>query len=205
MAHVLGSPERLVETVSKTLSSEAEKKLGEAKAAAEEIVRKAFEEALSSALRRVEEEARRLSDRLAALEAAKTVELRKKLSAVKARVVEDIIARAFLRARDSLGREGYARVLEGLVRAAVNALTGMGARKIVLVPVERDRAILESIAERLRGEGLEISVSSDSVEGLGGFVAESPEAGIRLDYRVETVYSTGFEEARAVALKALFG
>ncbi len=205
MGHVVGDPSRLLSAVRGEVERRASGRLEEASRAAEEIVRRGFEEALRAALRRVEEEARRLSERLAALEASKTVEMRKRLAALKAEVVDDVMREAFVRFRELLGEERYVELLTDLARRAARALGERGASRVVLVPVERDRGAAERVAERLRGEGYSVEVSGENVRGLGGFVVESPDAGVRLDYRFETVFSRAFEEARAAALKALFG
>ena len=199
-----GDVSKLVEAVKRSVDGRVRGRVEEARRAAEELVRRSFEEALDAALKRVEEEARRLRERLAALEAAKTVELRKAVSKAKASVVDEVVREAFLRFREMLGEDRYAEILERLGEQAANALDARRSQ-VLLVPVERDRSIVETVASRLRAKGYRVDVAGDSVEGLGGFLAYSPETGVRLDYRVEEVFTQAFEEARAAALKALFG
>jgi vacuolar-type H+-ATPase subunit E/Vma4 len=202
---ILGDLSKLLSAVKRGVEVKAQTRLDEAVKAAEEILKRSYEDALSSSTKRIEEEARRLSERLAALEAAKTVELRKKLTALKAKVADEVVREAFNRFRELLGEDRYSEVILRLAREAIRSLRERGATRYVLVPVERDRRVVAEIAEKLRNEGVSVEVGDESVEGLGGFIATSPETGIRLDYRFETVFSQAIEEARAAALKALFG
>ncbi len=200
----MGDVSRLIEAVRRSVEERVEARVREARSAAEEIVRRSFESALDSALKRIEEEARRLRERLAALEAAKTVELRKAVSKAKSSIVDEIVREAFIRFREMIGEEGYRSLIARLASEAAKALNA-SREKVVLIPVERDRGVVEQVARELRSQGMMVEVAGESIEGLGGFMAYSPGTGVRLDYKVEEVFSQAFEEARAVALKALFG
>jgi vacuolar-type H+-ATPase subunit E/Vma4 len=194
-ARVVGDPERIVEQVIEEFRSELEKRIAEALEASRSVLEKAYDEAVRTLERDLNEKLRSLEERLRSAEATREVELRRELAKLRAAKVEEVLREALEKLSSYVPRDRYEKFLERLLREAKERSGG----RAKIVPVERDREIVTRLAKKL---GLE--VSGETRDGYGGFIAITPD-GVVLDYTLDKVLGEVIDKARAVISQQLFG
>jgi vacuolar-type H+-ATPase subunit E/Vma4 len=192
---VIGDPEKIVNQVIEEFRRELEKRIAEALEASRSVLEKAYDEALRSLERSLEEKLRGLEEKLKSAEATREVELRRELAKLRAAKVDEVLGEALSKLPEYVPRSQYEGFIERLLREAKERSGG----KAKIVPVERDRELVERLARKL---GLE--VSGETRSGYGGFIAITSD-GVVLDYTLEKVLSDVIDKARAVIARELFG
>ncbi len=200
VVRVVGSPERLADEVVERVRGEIEEKVKAALQAAREILEKAYEENLSRLEQELRHAAREARERVESYTARREVELRKKLSTIRAAAVEEALQEALQRLRETVGREEYEAFLARLIEDAASKI---GSGTVTLHPAAPDAEAVRRAASKAKlPGGVRVEVSGDTVEGLGGFVARG--GGVSLDYRLEVILSDAIEKARARIIETLF-
>ncbi len=155
-------------------------------------------------------QAQEIRERLYA-EAARRIEVerhqrlyraREEIKADLARIREEYLRRALALADERLGRlrdgDGYARVLEGLTREGLGALSEHGAR-IHVDP--RDEAIAGAFLDDLSGTPVLIA----DLDAAGGVVVDSADGRIRVDNTFASRIVRAGEVYRRELYDRLFG
>ncbi len=197
---VVGSPEKLAETIVSEVKARIESRVREALEAARGILDRAFEEEYGRVEAELRRAARSAEEQLKAYAAKREVELRKKVSELLSNAVEEIVEEAMNRLRGYVGEKAYEEFTRRMLRDALERLRGKG--EIVVRPARPDQELVSRLVEELRAEGVEVKVG-EPVEGRGGFLASAPAAGMTVDYRLEVILAPLLEEARARILEIL--
>jgi len=201
--YVAGDPERLVETVLSEVREALKKRLDEAYSAARSLLEDVYRESLAEIEKAIRNEASDLKERLKALEASNEVEIRMLESKVKAEYTDRVLREALRRISREVAREAYRRFLSKQLKTALEAMRKYTSSAHV-ISCSEDRELLEEIAEEVSVEGISYTVSENSLENCSGFILESSDKMVRLDYRLETVLQPVMDELRAIALRNLF-
>jgi vacuolar-type H+-ATPase subunit E/Vma4 len=72
-----------------------------------------------------------------------------------------------------------------------------GKKKMILRPVRVDRSVLKKSGDDF--------VVSDDIDGLGGFVLETPDGSVVLDYRFDALLENSWTRALPAVTSTLFG
>ncbi len=200
---VIGSTSSLVNYVVKTVAKNVKAKLEEAKKASEELVERAYLEALREAEDRVRRTLREVRERIESYRASRDVELKKELTRLKLKATEEVLGEAVRVFREKVPLETYKRFLEKVYREAVERAS-IHSRELVVVPAPADRSLIAEIAARATPPDVRVTISEEIVDAVGGFILKSSDGKLTLDYRVEALLAPALEEARLVVLKTLF-
>ena len=200
---VYGNPEKLVETVLSEAKRDLSKRIEEAYSAARELLDEEYRKSLQEVEKAIINEAKELREKLKALEASNEVELRMLESKIKSEFVEKVLEEALSRAPREIPREAYKRFLASQLKEALQALKRYTSEGRVIA-CKPDRGLLEELVGEVEVEGIEAIVASETLEGCGGFILESSDRKVRLDYRLQTVLQPFMDELRAIALRNLF-
>ncbi len=201
--HVAGDPEKLVDTVLEEAKREVESKVEEAYRAARELVEEAYREAVKEVEKAIRSEVAEFSERLKALEASKEVELRMVQSRIKSEYTEKVIREALKRASSVVPGQRYRAFLEKRLREALESMKKYSGEARI-IPCAQDRRVVEEIAAKTTVDGIAFVVSTSDLEECSGFIVESGDGRVRLDYRLETLLAPYMDELRAIALRNLF-
>ncbi len=201
--HVSGSPEKLVEAVIEEAKKELSAKIDEAYTAAKTLLDDNYREAIEEVERAIRNEAADLEERLKALEASKEVELRMLESRIRSKYTEEVIREALRRASSVVPREKYRAFLAAKLREALESMKKYTSEARV-IPCEADRQVLAGLASEVVVTGIRYTISPQGIEDCSGFILESGDGKVRLDYRLETLLAPYMDELRAIALRNLF-
>ncbi len=201
---IIGNPRILVDTVVKSLKEDFDKRIAEAEEAAYKLLEKSFDEALRVARESVRRAIVEARDRIESFKASKDVEARKELTRMKLKIMETILNEALQKLRPSIPEDLYRKFLEKLYTEAITRLSRHTTR-IRIIPAENDTNILREIIATKTPAEIEVTIDERALKGtIGGFIAQSEDAKLSLDYRLETILSQAIDQARLVVLKTLF-
>lgn len=197
-----GDPAAVAKTAVEDVRSELTRKFEEALDGAIRILDAAKNRALAKVEKEIGEILREAEERVRAERATREAELRVEELNAKNEWIEKAVSEALRRLRSHVGDETYSKFLADLIQRAAEALREKG--EMIIEPTSRDRDLIERLVSSLQLP-VKVTISSENVDGYGGFIASSPDGSIRLDYRIEYVLADVIEQARAAAAKALFG
>ena len=204
---VVGKPEKLFEKVfEKVVEEVVDKKIEEALKAALQLLTTARDQAIASIEKEVEEMLRTAEERLRAYESSLDAKLRVEMARLKADYANKAVEEALERLREAIPEDKYRETLRRMLRDALQS-TRAYTRSIVIVPAAKDANLIQSILPEVGQEagGLSVEISSETIDSIGGFIVQSKDGRIRLDYRLEAVLSEALDRARSQAMKVLFG
>jgi len=204
---VVGKPEKLFEKVfEKVVEEVVDKKVEEALKAALQLLTTARDQAIASIEKEVEEMLRTAEERLRAYESSLDAKLRVEMARLKADYANKAVEEALRRLRDVIPEDKYRETLRRMLRDALQSIVAY-TRSVVIVPAAKDASLIQSILPEVEHEveGLSVEISSETIDSIGGFIVQSKDGRIRLDYRLEAVLSEALDRARSKAMKVLFG
>lgn len=206
-----GNLEKLTSVIVEKAKKEAENVIAKAREKSEEIVRKAVEDARRRAeaealdiVKRRREEA--LSRRRSEVARART-EMFRKLLDHKEKLIEKVVEEVKKRIQKVVETKEYQERLVEMIKEAVRVL---GGGIIELKLNRRDMKLdlnLTAIAKELTqelGEPVELRISSEPGDFIGGLVARSLKVGIEVDYTVEGILERKWKKLRSEVAKLLF-
>lgn len=204
---VVGKPEKLFEKVfEKVVKDVVDKKVDEALKASLQLLATARDQALASIEKEVEEILRGAEERLKAHESSLEARLRVEIARLKNEYVDKAVGEALKRFRDAVPEEKYREILRRMLKNGLQTIA-VHTRSAIIVPAAKDVNLIQSILPEVEREitGLSVEISSKTIDSIGGFIVQSRDGRISLDYRLETVLSEALDRARARAMKELFG
>ena len=204
---IVGKPDKLFEKVFEKVVEEAvDKKVEEALKAALQLLTTARDQALASIEKEVEEILRIAEERLRAYESSLEARLRVEIARLKTSYANKAVEEALKRFRDIVPEDKYRETLRRMLRDALQSIA-VYTRDVIIVPATKDVNLIQSILPEVEREvaGLSVEVSSKTIDSIGGFIMQSRDGRVSLDYRLEAVLSRALDRARARAMKELFG
>ena len=204
---VVGKPGKLFEKVfEKVMKDVVGKKVDEALKASLQLLTTARDQALASIEKEVEEILREAEERLRAYESSLEAKLRVEIARLKADYANKAVEEAIRRFRDVISEEKYRETLRRMLRDALQSIS-IHARSVIIVPAANDATLIQSILPEVEQEitGLSVEISSKTVDSIGGFIVQSRDGRISLDYRLDAILSEALDRARSRAMKELFG
>lgn len=84
-----------------------------------------------------------------------------------------------------------------MLKALVDEAKGAGTDDMVLRPVSKDRKALQQFSKSIN--------FGDDIDGIGGFILESKDGSVSMDYRFEGRLRTAWENSLGDVSKILFG
>ena len=208
----VGDVNKLIKTITESAEAEAQKIIGKAKEKADEIIRKAVEEAKSKAESEASEIIRKERDealRKRRSEVAKArMEAFRRVLDYKEKLIKGVVEEARKRIQDFVKSESYRKKLEEMIKDAIKVL---GGGTIELKLNERDsklgidlKALANEVARELN-KAVELKLSSEVGNFTGGLIARSIEGGIEVDYTIEGILDRKWRNLRIEVAKILFG
>ncbi|MCS7140290.1 MAG: V-type ATP synthase subunit E family protein [Candidatus Nezhaarchaeota archaeon] len=208
---IAGNLEGLIEAIVNEAKAEAQKIIAKAKEKAEEVIKKAIDDArckaefeASDIIKRRREEALRVKRS----ELAKArMDAMKKVLDYKEKLIESVFEEAKKRVQDIVKTQEYKMRLIEILKEAVRVLGG-GIIEVRLS--RRDLSLnldLNVIARELSDElnkPVELRISNNPGDFLGGLVARSIETGIEVDYTIEGILERKHKNLRIEVAKQLF-
>jgi vacuolar-type H+-ATPase subunit E/Vma4 len=193
---VVGNPDALINEIIEEFRRDIERRVAEALEASRSLLEKAYDEALRDLEKKLSERLRELEERLRSAEATREVEIRREISTLRAKLVDELLEEALRQLPSRVPRSQYEGFLRRLM---VEAKAKAGGKNLKIIPVERDRDIVVRLAREL---GLE--VGDETRGGYGGFLAVT-EDGVVLDYTIENVLGDMIDKVKSVIARELFG
>ncbi|MET1100954.1 MAG: V-type ATP synthase subunit E family protein [Pyrodictiaceae archaeon] len=201
---ITGNPEKLVEVIVGELVKRARSKVDEAYKAAREILDNAYKEALQELEDSIKSELENARENILATEASEIVELRKELTKLRLEYVEKVLSEAFRKFRLEIPIDNYVAFIKRHYEAALNSMKRY-TREAIILPCSNDLDVLKRIVENTPSEEVQVEVlTNTTMSCYGGFIIQSRDGRIRLDYRLEALLGRIIDELRSIALKELF-
>ena len=201
---IVGDPLKLGRAAAERAFRGSSALLKEALEASFKLIRETYEKALRDALRELEEEFSRAEEYLRSKTASMELELRTRLSELKARFIDEAISRALKEVkREKVGAEWYESYIKATLLKLKSEAQALGGLKLKVAP--EDRRLVESIIEAEPELGKLFRIEGEAEGMLGGVVAESADGRVRIDYSLDLVIKAIEPRLRGVASRVLFG
>ena len=116
----------------------------------------------------------------------------------KRELVKEIYEEAFKEVLH-LGKDQYKEFLKRLLKKALSESEGINVSEIEVVPVCKDKDLLEEI---VRDVVRDLRIGKACIDSTGGFVLKTPKTD--MDFRLETIFRNTREDTELKAAKSLF-
>lgn len=198
MAKYHGDAEKLALEAMKEDVGKSLKLLSEASEASLRLLEDSYKRSLEEAERRLLEEFSNLNERVRSLKSKLEFELKSRVAERRNKFIEAVLEEVKRRLREAKGEEWYRAYMESVVELLAREAKEMGPLKIMVAPEDYElaRALVARYPELLK-------LSREPADIIGGVIAQTQDASIKLDYSLDLIISRNDARLRYVALKAL--
>lgn len=195
--------EKIKEEILAEARHEAEANIKRAKAKADDLLKKAQEEAARKKQTILEKATQEGEDKRQRILATTELEGRKKRLQAKQEVLEEVFTKV-MAALNSMPAEEYSKVLTEMIINSVKT----GTEEIVLTDMDRGRlgeTFLANVNLRLSNEGKtgNLKFSDEVGDFQGGFILKSGD--VEVNQSFDAILRMQHDELEALAIKVLFG
>ncbi len=195
---ILGNPRKVAEELAQRELSKNLQVLENAKQHAEKLIEDAYAKTLSDTDRKLREELSRAEEQLKSIVSSLELDLKTTISSEKSKYIEQVIEEALKKLDQLYEEEWYSKYLEKILLK----LSQESYENLIIKTNARDKSRVQALIIKLGLKGL--TIADETVNILGGLVAETPDGSLRLDYSLDLLVDMNRHKLMSVASKKLF-